>query len=447
MMRGPRPPFAADDRAQAVVMVAITMMTMLFAIGLAIDSGQLFVARRTAQEAADSAAYAGAVVLYQQSTQSLPLDEVAARNAAITDATLNGFTDGANGGRDSVTVSLPPTSGPNAGNHRYIEVVITTQVRTTLVPKESGLTMVGVRGVAGSEPLNNLYAIMALDRGNTPDAFRVGSNGDVHLTGGGILVNSTCTMSCSPDPAGSSDQNTHSRFTIADPYGVDVAGLAGSPTSWNPAMWPLDAFGTTKVQTGQAQQPDPFASWRPAPSTSGMTTYSSVGAVSYSGVYTARLSGTKVCHGIYILKAGMGGDISRDTTDIDPSTGQLCDGKVMIYNTLSNYPNPGGTCAAIDPGGNHDIDLAALTTGTYANMVIWQDRACTLSINLNGSSLSVTLTGTIYAPTAALVLDGNNMTITGGQIVTKTFDVQDANVTINFSATNSAQPILPRLSE
>jgi len=428
-------------------MVAITMMAMLFAIGLAIDSGQLFVARRTAQEAADSAAYAGAVVLYEQSTQSLPLDEAAARNAAITDATLNGFTDGANGGRDSVTVNLPPTSGPNAGNHRYVEVLITSQVRTSLVPKESGLTMVGVRGVAGSEPLNNLYAIMTLDRGNTPDAFRVGSNGDVHLAGGGILINSTCAQSCSPDPAGSSNQNVRSRFTIADPYGVDVAGTAGSPTTWDPAMWPVNSLGATKVQTGQAQQPDPFASWRPAPSTSGMTTYSTIGATSYSGVYTVRLSGTKVCHGIYVLKAGMGGDISRDTTGIDPSTGQLCDGKVMIFNTLTNYPNPGGTCRAIDPGGNHDIDLAAMTTGTYANMVIWQDRACTLTISLNGSSLSVTLTGTIYAPTAALVLDGNHMTITGGQIVTKTMDVQNGNVTIDFSANNSAQPIQPRLSE
>ena len=48
------------ERGQALVLIAITFLGMLMAVGLAIDSGQLFVARRTAQEAADAGAYAGA---------------------------------------------------------------------------------------------------------------------------------------------------------------------------------------------------------------------------------------------------------------------------------------------------------------------------------------------------------------------------------------------------
>ena len=53
--------FGPDSEAgQAIVMIAIVFMGLLFVVGLAIDSGQLFAAKRTQQEAADAAAFAGA---------------------------------------------------------------------------------------------------------------------------------------------------------------------------------------------------------------------------------------------------------------------------------------------------------------------------------------------------------------------------------------------------
>src|SRR5688572_23827074 len=116
---------------------------MLMMVGLAVDGGQLYVARRTMQEAADAAAYAGGVVLYQGGTVA------EAASAAALDATRNGFTDGVSGA--TVTVNAPPASGPSAGNNRYVEVIIQTQVRTALVPAQSTLTTVRVRGVAGAE--------------------------------------------------------------------------------------------------------------------------------------------------------------------------------------------------------------------------------------------------------------------------------------------------------
>lgn len=414
------------------MLVAITMTAMLFAVGLAIDTGQLFVARRAAQEAADAAAYAGAVVLYQQTTLGWAVDETVATLAATTDAQRNGYVDGGSGGLDAVTVRLPPTSGPHINDHKYLEVVISTQVRTALVPNQSGLNIIRVRGVAGSEPLNNGYAIMALNRGNTPNAFSIGVNGDVHLTGGGILINSSCTGGCGV--AADDTQTDHSRFTVAAPYGVDVAGTVGDV-----ANWPTTGSGT---RTGQPQRPDPFAGF-PKPSTAGLTLDPAAihsGGTLVSGIYDYKISGKKLCTGVYILKAGMGGDISRDTT-------APCDGKVFIFNTLTNYPAAGGTCGAIDTGGNHDIDLQAMTTGTYANLVLYQDPACTATVNLNGSSLSVTVTGTIYLPSAKLTMVGNGMTITGGQIVADTIDVQNGNINITFASGTSAQPILPRLAE
>src|SRR5919197_4991852 len=74
-----------DAHGQAIVLVALVFMVLLFAVGLAVDAGQLYSAKRTQQEAADSAAFAGAVVLYQGGNATQ------VRDAAYADATRNGF--------------------------------------------------------------------------------------------------------------------------------------------------------------------------------------------------------------------------------------------------------------------------------------------------------------------------------------------------------------------
>ncbi len=65
-----------SQSGQAIVLVALTMLGMLMAVGLAIDAGHLYSTRRTMQEAVDAGAYGGAVVLSQQGSQA------AARTAA-----------------------------------------------------------------------------------------------------------------------------------------------------------------------------------------------------------------------------------------------------------------------------------------------------------------------------------------------------------------------------
>ncbi|HEY8757254.1 MAG TPA: pilus assembly protein TadG-related protein, partial [Candidatus Limnocylindria bacterium] len=195
MNKGPRSFFGPESSGgQAIVMVAIVFMTLMFAVGLALDAGQLFSAKRTQQEAADAGAFAGAVVLYQGGTV------LQATQAAINDAAKNGFVDGVNS--TSVTVngatvasSMAPTSGAFAGESpvKHVEVVIVRQVKTTLVPAEAAFNPVRARGVAGAEPLNNGYALIALTAACTDDALYVSPNVNVHLTGGGILVNSCST--------------------------------------------------------------------------------------------------------------------------------------------------------------------------------------------------------------------------------------------------------------
>lgn len=411
-----------SERGQAVVIIAVTMTAMLMVLGLAVDAGQLYVARRTAQEAADAGAYAGAVVLYQGGTTAQ------ARAAAVNDVGRNGYVHGGDGGLTSVTVSLPPTSGPNVGNSTYIEVLISTQVRTALVPAQSQLNTVSVRGVAGAEPLNNGYAIMALDRGNTPDAMRVELNGNVSVDGAGILVNSTHT-----EAADNQDEDG-SNVTVVAPYGTDVAGgIEGG--------WP-------NVTAGAPQRPDPFAGY-PRPSVGGLTVHTSlpsaVGGVItlYPGVYTVPISaagGTtiKLNTGVYITKAGVNGSGNADL--------QSLAGGVFIFNTMTGYPAATGTCASIKLTGNAATILAPMTTGTYAGLLFYQDPACTAQFVIAGNG-TLSASGTIYLPTAQFYMDGNNATLTGSQLVANTVNVQNGNISITFNSGSTAQPVLPRLSE
>ncbi|MBI3521788.1 MAG: hypothetical protein HY071_01655 [Chloroflexi bacterium] len=415
--------FAAREDGQAIVMVAIFMLAMLFAVGLAIDSGQLFVAKRTQQEAADAAAFAGAVALYQGATTGSAGTAVA---AAVADATLNGYTTG---GTTTVTVNNPPTSGTFSGNSAYVEVTITTSVRTSLVPQESGLTTVRARGVAGNAPLNLGYAVIAVDQNCDSGTATLSSNGSLLITGGGIMINS-----CS---ATAGDNNGTVTLSPAGTYHTDVVGNATG-------SWP-------DLRTGRTVQPDPFAGY-PKPSTTGLPTYSPAcsPAINQPGIYTSTFNSNcdyVLAPGNYIFKGGgisLGGNSSlcNGATCITPSAA----GGVFLFLTQSTYPATGGSCATLALNGNNTTTLTPPTSGTYMGMLIMYDSNCsgTLSIGGNGS---ITTTGTIYAPNGTIAGNGNNSAVSASQIIAKKIDTQNADFTISYSTATTAQPTVPALTE
>lgn len=419
----------SEERGQAVVIVALTMTAMLMVLGLAVDAGQLYVARRTAQEAADAGAYAGAVVLYQGGTTTQAIA------AATNDVGRNGYTDGGDGGLTEVTVNLPPQSGPHTCAlqptvcNTYVEVIISTQVRTALVPAQSQLNLVSVRGVAGAEPLNNAYAIMALDRGNTEGAMSVGPQGTVDIEGAGILVNST-----HEDAARNLASDEADNITVLAPYGTDVAG--GTEGEWPNAT------------TGAPQRPDPFASF-PRPSVDDLTVHTSLpsavnGIITlYPGVYEVPISaagGTiiQMNSGVYVTKQGINGSGNADL--------QSLAGGVFIFNTVTGYPGTTGSCAAVRLTGNAASVLHPLTTPPYAGLLFYQDTTCTAQFVIAGNG-TLTASGTIYLPTAEFYMDGSNATLTGSQLIANTVNIQNGNISIEFNAGTTAQPVLPRLSE
>ena len=423
-----------SEDGQAIVLIAITMLAMLMIVGLAIDAGQVYSARRAMQEAADASAYAGSVTRYEGGTQAQSFA------AAVADATTNGFTNGVGG--TTLTVQQPTTAPFNTAS--YIEVIITKQVRTSLVPAEAAITNVTVHAISGAEPLNSSYAMMALDNGNTASAFVVGANAHVTVGGGGILVNSTATGG---SPAATSSTPV-GQWSISCPAScaIDVAGSTSG--TFPPANSPNNFLG---VRTGQPQQADPFAGY-PKPSTTGLLTdragFGPGNDTLGTGIYTSQIQNKALCHGVYVLKAGMGGGIDLDTTSTDPATGDHCDGMVFLFNTTTNYPLTGGTCGALSVNGNHDITLQAMTSGTYQGLLFYQDSACTAELNFGGSAFDLNTTGTIYMPNAKFKLNTvGSGSIGGGQIVAKTIDLGNGTVNVTFNSGTSAQPVLPRLAK
>jgi len=436
------------EEGQALILFAILMLALLFAVGLAIDAGQLYSAKRTEQEAADAAAFAGAVVIYQSVAPCNATCQANAIAAARTDAQTNGYGSGAcvpstpgvctdAATQTTVEVNFPPLSGSYVGNMKHVEVIITRQVKTSLVPAEAAFNPVRARGVAGAEPLQNGYAIMALNRGDVSRGFWNASNGQIDLHGGGILVNST------NGNAAENDQTDSNKFKIQTGYGLDVTGQATGP------------WFTIPVNSGHPQVADPFAGFpKPgvcvSPCSPVTPVYTSLPAPSGGvttldpGVYKVLIKGSGndtflMNPGVYILEAGM------DTSGNGVVTGN----NVFIYNSYTTYPaNPGLTpsCSDVNLTGNGTLTFTAQTTGIWANLLFYQDPACTNDFQIAGNG-TFTGTGSIYLPTAPFVLDGNNATLIGSQLIAQTVQIQNGNITINYDPNTTAQPILPRLAE
>ncbi|MGH2492943.1 MAG: pilus assembly protein TadG-related protein [Candidatus Limnocylindria bacterium] len=395
----------SDDGGQALILIAAALGGLLLGIGLALDTGQLFVARRAAQTAADAGAWAGATVLYAGGSAAQ------ARTAATDDATLNGYT---NGGFITITTASPPTSGTYANDPGYIEVTITEQVLTRfLFGASAGRTAVTVRAIAGVARSGTGQAVIVL-RPTGATTLQLTGNTRFTITGGGTNTNTNHSNAISITGSG---QLTATFHRVTGGVSAAVAEkMSPAPT------------------TGVAAAPDPFASLG-GPSTTGMPTYAGQSITNatvtlnpgvYTGLITVGANGiARLNAGTYIFRAGL-------TTTSSGSIVLAGANGVLLYNANANYPAVGGSCGNLSLAGTGTMTLSASRTGSYAGMLVFQDRSCS-----NGAALTVrtgtSLGGTLYVPAAMLTLSVSNnitiasqilayeLTLSGGNTLTMTF--------------------------
>lgn len=419
--------FQCEDRGQAIVLISIVLGVLILGIGIAVDVGQLYVARRAAQTAADSAAWAGAVVVYNAGAAGFSVaTATSARTAAIADAALNSYTIVAS------DVLIPPTSGPANGDQGFVEVNITTSVSTFFFP---GPRTVKVRGVAGSSR-TGLGEALHITSPTLANAVNLIGTGSMFLTGGSVFVRS----------------NHASSINIASPTGgFGITTPVGSPTRTRGGIATGDSVKITPAATtGAADIVDPLANL-PVPTSTGCTpatplvactafpgpnTYNANTTIN-PGIYTTGITvtgGTVTMNaGTYILRGG-GLTVSGGSLTVAANAG------VLIYNANSTFPVAGGSCGAISFTTTGSITLRPRTTGSFAGLTIFQDLVCTNRMIWGGSGAGSTrsFTGTVYmrAGTApALRLNGTGAAATiamTGQIIVPTYEQNNVRLDLTY---------------
>jgi len=411
--------WSRDDGGQALILIAAALAGLLLGIGLALDTGQLFVSRRAAQTAADAGAWAGAVILYAGGSAAQ------ARTAAAADATLNGYTDG---GLITVTTASPPASGTYANDPGYIDVTITEQVPTRfLFGASAGRTAVTVHAVAGLARSGSGLAVV-VTRASGSATLSLTSSTRLTVTGGGTNTNSSNNNAVSVGVGGLLTATFHrvtggvnaadaGRMSPAPVTGVPAAadpfaGLAGPATSGVPV------FGGQSITTTVTLNPGIFT-----------------GLITVGNGGVARLN-----PGNYIFRAGL-------TTTGTGSLVLNATGGVLLYNANANYPAAGGVCGSLSLAGTGTLTLAASRTGSYAGLLMFQDRACTGAAAVTvrtGTSLS----GTLYVPAATLTISVANSITIASQIVAEQLVVNGNNtLTMTFTPASVAGSRVPSLVE
>jgi hypothetical protein len=227
---------------QALILIVFSMIGLIAMVGLAVDGGMAFSDRRHAQNAADTAAMAGAMAKVYGHEQKLANNAIYSNLvvAAMNMANENGYdSDLISNTVEVYTCDMAASScGPQyAGDPDYVQVIIHSRVQTFF----AGVIGVGemrntVQAIALAEkkisgPLYNGDGVIALSQEcQNPDNFTVQGDPKITMTGGGLYVNvddPACGFKCNSTSAtivgditiagGSFDMSTNcSNNTIGD---------------------------------------------------------------------------------------------------------------------------------------------------------------------------------------------------------------------------------------
>lgn len=353
---------ARHQRGSIPVATALLLPLLLGFAGLAGDSGNVYLAKRRMQTAADAAAISAALELQRQAGEA----EVVA--AGKRDAALNGFA--ASGAR----VSTPPVSGPHAARPGYAEVRLAYAVPTHFMGLFGYRTVdVAARAVAGARP--DASCFLALNHKNVADAMTVTGAGEIAGEHCSIFVNGSVAYTLSASGA----------MTIrADSIGVQSPSYKHDSGS---------AFLPTP-QVSQAARQDPLATLQ-APSG---------GAVQANGKQTG--AGTRTLNpGVYPGGINLSGGM---TVNFNPGIyvlqgGFTVDGAVNLNGSGVAFYTQG----PVNIRGSGVLKLAAPEAGAMAGILFYGDRNSVTGKNEITGGVSGELAGTLYFPSSALNLLGS----------------------------------------
>jgi Flp pilus assembly protein TadG len=374
-------PNRKSERGQVLILIVFAIIGLVALTGLTVDGGLAYSERRSAQNAADSAAFAAALAHGRGQNFTSAAFAVALTNGYDNDGTTNTVT---------VTSENSPSGvcPPGATNNNDITVEILT-VTNTSFSNVVGIQQVRNRVTATTRacgtyiaPMFNGNAIVSL----APSGIGFDANGtpDWTIQGGGIFSNSTSAdaVRCN----GNSDLNTPSISVVGGvslgqcsttiPNGIATGGTQYTWEQYRLMLPPTPACDGTATKVNNV--------WYPQSGADGSRVAFSGDMIFSSGLYCV-------------------------TNSPGPYHGQISGTGVTFYVMSANFNmkfNGGGNLTATAPvGGDYAGVLMYLAPQVDSNGNLLNTQAFDLRGNGNAEFV-----GTIIAPSADVTMFGNSGT-------------------------------------
>jgi hypothetical protein len=404
-------------RGAVVALVAICLVALLGVVVLVLEAGRLQDMKRQAQKTADAAALAGAVDLFINYNQNQGLDLTGtAALSAQTEATNNGFQNGAN--NNVVTVTVPGQTPLQSDaaivddqgklKRGYMEVTIVApqpQFFSTIWGVQN--LSVKARAVARGKFTAADPGILLLEP-SAAHALDDTGNGNIVVTGGGsVIINSNNSMAATLTGNGSV-QSKQANVTGQNPGyttsgGGQFLGLNGMPQNPNTNVPPTpDPFANLPVPPQPGVSPDASTArnysggadltLRPGDYPNGIKATGSGNIILQPGIYY--LDGGSLAitgqGGISVAQPGSPGYTAS------PDTGS----GVLIYNASTKNSD------TVQLAGGGSMSLQPPTIGPYTGITIFQNRSSPAPVQITGNG-SANILGAVYAAGAQLQVTGN----------------------------------------
>ncbi|HXI40298.1 MAG TPA: pilus assembly protein TadG-related protein [Bryobacteraceae bacterium] len=397
-------------RGQALIMTTMALIPMFGLMGLAVDLGWMEFTKKSAQSAADAAAMA-AMLQFQSTIFSL--DYTCGVNGVICQAPtscatlttgymhsgcayaqLNGFSSS---GNQYVSLSSGAGVPPTATGVQSSAYWVTARVNQTIPQLFSAVLgnstgSIAARATAALSPSKD--CIYAMDPHGAGSVFM---NGTPNLT-------SSCGVYINSDNAQALQGNGTPTLSATE---IDIVGGYSFSGTLNP----------NPPSTNVATLPDPLRNL-PAPTVPAGCDHNNfqvntpTTTVLTPGVYCGGIYVKKGLAsfnpGMYILKGG--GLSTQDSNSLISGTG------VTLYNTYDpSAPQSSiNTYVPFNIVASSTVTLTAPVTGTYAGVLIMEDRSITptscggtiCTDNFGGGS-SAAYTGIVYGPKSLMNFYGN----------------------------------------
>lgn len=360
----------ALQRGQSMVVFAMTSLILIGVVGLTVNTGWGTIQRETAQSTADAVALG---IAY-------------------------GFNNG-----DNLNVATNDYAGPIMQANGLPMSDLTTKMVTTATSVEIQATVsIGVT------------SFFSAAFGNK--TFTSGATAEAPLTiQCGLCIDGTMTDNLSATGNPSIDVTGTNIYTAGNlsvggsaQVSADNVFVSGS-TTVSGTVIPSPPIAVPPFPNPVAEPPAPDCNTLTAEGVNDCPSVQSAGNPMSPGVYNnITLNGSAgdvtMQPGIYVITGNM--KVSSSTS--------LTGSGVMLYFTCSSFPNPcppNSTGGSLTIEGGGTINLTPPTSGPYQGLLIYQDPNNNSPLYLTGGG-ELSLTGTIYAPSATLQLQGNSTATT-----------------------------------